>query len=228
MKGFYYNRIFALFILFCFTPAQAYILPPSFYFQTWATQNKTPQTILIKQERDLISQGAVTQTIPETVKIKRSGLYKWSSDVPGLEEMKILGKTKATVGSPQSQRVVPLQNILTPIEVMVAYNQAGTIESIIKQIGIDITQTKLELVQKIKEIRIGDPKGNRIYVSPDNNTLDAMVFQGKLYLLKYNQEKFSLYPSEIEVYENETLKERVRIKSFMTNAKISDAEFEVK
>lgn len=218
----------AFIALFLATSANAYILPPSHFFQTWATQNKSPQTMLIKQERDLISQGAVTQTIPETIKIKRSGMYKWTSDVPGLEEMRVLGKTKATMGTPQSQRVVPLQNILTPIEVMIAYNQSGSIESIIKQIGIDISQTKLELVQKVKEIRIGDPKGNRIYVSPDNNTLDAMVFQGKLYILKYNQEKFSFHPSEIEIYENETLKERIRLKSFLTNAKISDSEFEVK
>jgi hypothetical protein len=108
------------------------------------------------------------------------------------------------------------------------YANAGNIESVLKQIDIDPTQTKLELVQKNKEVRIGDPKGNRIYVSPDKNTLDAMVFQSKLYLIKYNVEKFSFYPSEIEIYENDVLKEKVRTKSVLTNAKIADSEFESK
>lgn len=222
------KKVIILGLFFYTTLAKAYILPPSYFFQTWATQNKSPQTLLIKQERDLVVQDNVTQTIPETIKIKRSGFYKWTSEVPGLEEMKVLGKTKATTGTPQSQRAVPMQNILTPAEVMTVYNQAGAIESVIKQIGIDVNQTKLELVQKIKEIRIGDPKGNRLYISPDNNTLDAMVFQGKLYLFKYNVEKFSFYPSQVEVYENEVLKERIRTKSLLTNAKIPDSEFEVK
>ncbi len=219
--------IIASIILYSVT-SHAWFMQPKDFFQVWATQNKSPQTFLIKQERDLISGGAVTQTIPETIKIKRSGLYKWTSEVPGLEEMKVLGKTKATTGSPKSQRDVPLKNILSPLEVLSIYTNPGTIESILKQIDIDVTQAKLDLVQKNKEVRIGDGKANRLYISPDNSTLDAMVYQNRLYLLKYNVDKFSFYPSEIEIYENETLKEKIRTKSVLTNAKISDSEFEVK
>lgn len=215
-------------LVFISGDVQAWYMQPKDFFQVWSGQNKSPQTFLIKQERDLISNGTVTQTIPEVVKIKRSGLYKWTSEVPGLEEMKILGKSKATTGSPKSQRDVPLKQVLSPIEVINIYTSAGTIESVLKQIEIDVTQVKLELVQKNKEVRIGDPKGNRIYISPDNNTLDAMVYQGKLYLIKYNQDKFSFYPSEIDIYENEVLREKIRTKSVLTNAKITDAEFEPK
>ncbi len=221
-------KIIFLLTLFILNDSHAWFMQPGDFFQTWAAQNKTPQTLLIKQERDLIVNGTVTQTTPETIKIKRSGMYKWLSEVPGLEEMKVLGKSKATLGPPNSQRDVPLKSVLTPIEVVLIYANAGNIESVLKQIDIDPTQTKLELVQKNKEVRIGDPKGNRIYVSPDKNTLDAMVFQNKLYLLKYNVEKFSLYPSEIEIYENDVLKEKVRTKSVLSNAKLTDSEFESK
>jgi hypothetical protein len=220
--------IFATVVLFYSTISHAWFLPPSYFFQTWANQNKTPQSMLIKQERDLVSNGTVTQTIPEVIKIKRSGFYKWTSEAPGNEEMKVLGKTKATTGTPQSQRAVPMQIVLTPLEVALLYSQAGSIESILKQIGIDGSQSSLELIQKNKEIRVGDKKGNRLYISPDNNTLDAMIFQSRLYLLKYSQDKFSFYPSEIEIYENDVLKEKVRTKSVLANAKISDQEFETK
>ncbi len=222
------KKIIFILALLVTSKSYAWFMQPGDFFQTWAAQNKTPQTLLIKQERDLISNGTVTQTSPETIKVKRSGMYKWLSEVPGLEEMKVLGKSKATLGPPKSQRDVPLKNVLTPIEVVLIYANAGNIESVLKQIDIDPTQTKLELVQKNKEVRIGDPKGNRIYVSPDKNTLDAMVFQNKLYLIKYNVEKFSFYPSEIEIYENDVLKEKVRTKSVLTNAKIADSEFESK
>jgi outer membrane lipoprotein-sorting protein len=223
------KNIFILASVFVLTsPAYAWFMQPTDFFQTWSAQNKTPQTLLIKQERDLIVDGAVTQTIPETVKIKRPGLYKWTSEIPGLEEMKLLGKSKATMGSPRNQRDVPMKNVLTPIEVVVLYVNAGNIDSVLKQIEIDVKQSKLELISKNKEVRIGDAKGNRLYVSPDTGMLDAMAFQGKLYLIKYNKEKFSMYPSEIEVYENDVLKEKVRTKSVLTNAKISDAEFEVR
>ena len=223
------KKIVVLFIvLFSTSSAIAWYMQPKDFFQTWASQNKTPQTLLIKQERDLIVGGVVTQTIPETVKIKRSGLYKWTSEIAGLEEMKLLGKSKASLGAPRSQRDVPMKNVITPIEVTILYSNPGNIESVFKQIEIDIAQSRLELISKNKEIRVGDPKGNRIYISPDNETIDAMVYQGRLYLVKYNKEKFSMYPSEIEIYENETLKEKVRTKSVLTNAKISDAEFEVR
>jgi len=212
-------------LIFC-TSSYAWFMQPNDFFQTWAAQNKTPQTMLIKQERDVIVGGAISQTIPETVKIKRPGMYKWTSEIPGLEEVRVLGKSKATMGSPKSQRDVPLKNVLTPIEVVMIYSNAGNIESVLKQIDIDTSQSKLELVQKNKEVRIGDGKGNRIFVSPDKNTLDAMIFQNKLYLFKYNPDKFSFYPSEIDIYEGEILKEKVRTKSILSNAKISDAEFE--
>jgi outer membrane lipoprotein-sorting protein len=210
------------------TLSHAWFMQPTDLFQTWSAQNKTPQTLLVKQERDLIVDGAVTQTIPETVKIKRPGLYKWTSEMPGLEEMKLLGKSKATMGPPRSQRDVPMKNVLTPIEVVVLYTNAGSIDSVLKQIEIDVKQAKLELISKNKEVRIGDAKGNRLYVSPDTGMLDVMAFQGRLYLIKYNKEKFSMYPSEIEIYENDVLKEKVRTKSVLTNAKLSDAEFEVR
>lgn len=216
------------FLVMMASPSYGWFMQPNDFFQTWSAQNKSPQTLLIKQERDIIVEGAVTQTIPETVKIKRPGLYKWTSEMPGLEEMKLLGKSKATMGSPRSQRDVPMKNVLTPIEVVVLYTNAGNIDSVLKQIEIDVKQAKLELISKNKEVRIGDSKGNRIYVSPDTGMLDAMAFQGRLYLIKYNKEKFSMYPSEIEIYENDVLKEKVRTKSVLTNAKISDADFEVR
>ena len=185
-------------LIFCST-SYAWFMQPADFFQIWAVQNKSPQTLVIKQERELISNGAVTQTIPETIKIKRPGLLKWISEIPGLEEMKVLGKLKATMGAIKNQRDVPLKNILTPIEVVLLYSNAGNIESVLKQIDIDSKQVKLELIQKNKEVRIGDNKGNRIFVSPDKNTLDAMVFQNKLYLIKYNVDKFSFSIVLIEI-----------------------------
>lgn len=210
------------------SPSFAWFMQPNDFFQIWAAQNKAPQTMLIKQERDLIVAGSVTQTIPETVKIKRPGLYKWSSEIPGLEEVKILGKSKASMGGPHSQRDVPMKNVITPIEAIILYTNGGNIGSVLKQIEVDTSQSKLELISKGKEIRIGDVKSNRVYVSPDNGIIDAMVYHGKLYLVKYNKEKFSMYPSEIEVYESDVLKEKIRTKSVLTNAKISDAEFETR
>jgi hypothetical protein len=103
------KKIIFILALLVTSKSYAWFMQPGDFFQTWAAQNKTPQTLLIKQERDLISNGTVTQTSPETIKVKRSGMYKWLSEVPGLEEMKVLGKSKATLGPPKSQRDVPLK-----------------------------------------------------------------------------------------------------------------------
>lgn len=217
-----------LFILIS-TAAIAWVSPPNDFFQQWTAQNKSIQTMLIKQERDLYSQGAVSQTFPETIKIKRPGLYKWTSMVDGQENVKILGKTKAMLGVAPNFRQVKLMDVISPLEASVIYGQAGNMESVLKQIDIDIAQYGLELFQHEAKIRVGSKTGNRLYIASATNTLDAMVYKDRLYLFQYNaQNTVQNYPTSMEIYEGDTLKEKIRVLSVSTTAKFSDLEFEPK
>jgi hypothetical protein len=207
--------------------ASAYILPPSYYFQQWTEQTKSLNSFLIKQEREIT--GGLPQVLQETVKVKKQGLYRFAVNSAAQEEVKIMGATKAAEGRIDSLSIVSMQQVISPLDTILLYTQASRIESALKQLGVDVSKYSLELIQSKKEIMIGDEKGNRIYVSPDTQKMDAMVYQNKLYMFRYNPgTPLAVYPSIIEIYENNQVKEKITIRSIATNAKFSDLEFDVK
>lgn len=219
------KKIFLLCLLLA-KPSFAWFPPPNYFFQQWVTQNKGIIGIVIKLDRETMKDNVAVDMASEIIKIKRPGLYKWTSSSE-TSLIKMVGKTKAMVGTSQNLRQVQLLDVLTPLEVALIYNQAGTIDSVLKQIGVDSSKTNLELYNGLPRICIGEQTGNRIYVSSTSATIEAMVFKNLTYQFKYDSKStFQSYPNDIEIYEGEVLKEKIHIKSVSTTAKISDQEFE--
>ena len=207
-------------------PSMAWIPPPNDFFQQWITENKNATSILIKQDHEFLKDGVTTQMISETVKIKRPGLYKRTSNMNGQEEIRVLGKTKAMVGAPKALRQVQMKDVISPLDVPLIYGQAGTVESVFKQIGVDTSKYALELIDHEPLTRVGDREGNHFYISSLSNQINQMVYGGMIYRFKYDSKVSSRYPSDIEVYDGEELKEKIHVKSVSTSAKISEQDFE--
>lgn len=204
----------------------AWFPPPNYFFQQWVTENKGIIGIVIKFDRETMKDNVAIDMSSETIKIKRPGLYKWLSSTTA-DQLKLLGKTKAMMGTSQSLRQVQLLDVITPLDVSIIYNQVGTIESVMKQIGVDVAKSSLELNNHLPRICIGEKGGNHLYVSSTTGVIESMVFKNLTYQFTYDPKAaFQNYPSEIEIYDGEVLKEKIHIKSISTSAKISDQEFE--
>ena len=217
----------AIAFLVVFSTAHAYVPPPIHYFRSWSEINKKVVNLQIEQERTILGQG--TKSVREVFKIKRPGRYHWEADDDGLKKIKVLGKTRAYIGRRSNPRRAKLMEVISPVEIPLIYAQPNRMEAALKQVGIKVSEYELDLFQGKPHVRIGEKNGNRLYVSYENQ-LKAMQFQGRFYVFSYSNAQSSpkspTYPSSIEIYENDMLRETIQLKS-ITSPVLQEKDFEL-
>lgn len=215
---------FCLFIVS--SSALAYFTPPAYFYSQWAKEKAS--AILIKQERSFYDQGRVTQTINETIKVKRPNLYRREWVANSQEEIRVLGRSRAVAKTAGALTQVKMQDVILPHEAAIIYNKPSGITSAINQVGIDTQFADLDLMNQQPYLRVGSSQGNRIYISPKNEWMEAMFYQGRNYVFTYDLSKTQVfYPATIEIYKDQTLVEKVIVTSVNTSAKIADKEFDL-
>lgn len=213
------------------TAAQAFVLPSSYVLGEWVRKTRKVKTIYIRQRTTIYDSklfgGSVA--VEEEIWIRRPNRYRRTTVYPNGKYEVIAGKDRVVRIWGEKVDLLPLVDALGPLGALYVYSDKERLTIFMRQMGIDVDQTRWTLSDKKVGLEIGAQRGRRLaFVKDELVPLRADVGRKNYRFSMEGSGGFPIrYPKTIEVYEGDRLVEKTEVSLVKVGVRIDKNRFEI-